>query len=246
MNNHILLIGAHFDDVQCGSAAGLCRKLTNRGWKATILNLFAPPSFDKFDEINTNAAAQLGANCINWEYQVLQDINNDPVAIRRIAATIREINPQIICLPWPDDNHYDHSNAARAALKAISYMNVLAPTPAEAVKPKLTDILAFEISSWQTRNFSPDFYIDVTTEMPSIVAALNAFTNLEKAGLEWYQRELTTRRENWGVRANCNYAEAMKYIGPQFPIKSPLNELLGDDLRPAGFLQYPIEQHQFG
>ncbi|MBP5641421.1 MAG: hypothetical protein J6X55_18240, partial [Victivallales bacterium] len=175
---------------------------------------------------------------INMASPALGDISADRETIVKMAKIIRAVNPELVFIPWVRDNHYDHTNCARAALRAVSYMNITA-SDEERVKPNVTDIIAYEISSWQTRQFEPDFFVDITPEIDAAEASIRAFTQFSEATLNFYAREKVTRCASWGVRAGCQYAEAYKYLGPSFPLKSPLANLLGDDLRPVGCLQYP-------
>ena len=236
----MLAIGAHMDDCQCGSVSGLSKKLANRGWRVVYLNTFAPKLLEDAElaKIADASAACVGAENINLASPALYDISKDTATIKKMAEIIRGLNPELIFIPWVKDNHYDHTNSARAALMAISYMNIEAP-PEERVKPNLTDIVAYEISSWQTRQFEPDFFIDITNEIDAAEASIRAFTQFSQATLDYYAREKRARSASWGVRAGCAFAEGYKYIGPGFPLKSPLASILGDDLRPVGCLQYP-------
>ncbi len=236
----MLAIGAHMDDCQCGSVSGLSRKLANRGWRVVYLNIYATKLVENPDlaAIADASAACVGAENINLATTTLADISKDPAKINEMAKIIRELNPELIFIPWVKDNHYEHTFSARAALIATSYMNIKA-SPEERVTPNLTDIIAYEISSWQTRQFEPDFFIDITDEIDAAEASIRAFTQFSQATLDYYAREKRARSASWGVRASCAYAEGYKYIGPGFPLKSPLASILGDDLRPVGCLQYP-------
>lgn len=242
----LMCVGAHMDDCHCGSVSGLSRKLANKGWRVVYLNVFAPQACHDAEtrHILAQASACVGAENINMDYTVLKDVSTDNVCIGAIATAIRGCNPDIICIPWMKDNHYDHSSVSRAAMKAISYMHIMdergETLPGnQRIRPRVKDILAYEISSWQTRTFLPDFYVDISREMEAAEAAIRAFTMFSTPCLDGYVREKRTRSASWGVQAGCEYAEAFRYLGPKFPLQSQLADLLGNDLRPNGCLQYP-------
>ncbi len=242
-----LLIGAHFDDCECGSAAGVAAKLAKMGWRVVFLNTIGDHSGwsfvkDKRMEKRFIRDAHEAARILGAEKVFLPFRHNmlhpcDTKVVSAIAEVIQAVNPTLAFLPWPDDNHYDHARTATASLEALSYTNRFAG--GAPVQLKLKEILAYEISSWQTRNFTPDFHVDIGDEIDLVVQSIKAFKELSAKSIEHYVNEKTFRCQHWGLAAYCRSAEGLKHLGPQFPVKSLLSELLGEALRPVGSLQYP-------
>ena len=241
-----LMIGAHLDDCEAGLGGVSCR-LAREGWRVVFLNTIgdvsALPAFaskeraDEFHRQAVTAALLLGAEKIFLNYQHNLLHQTDPRVVSDIAGVIQRINPTLVFIPWPDDHHYDHSRTSRAAMEALSYTNRMAA--GKPVEPQLREILAYEISSWQTRDFTPDFYLNVAPDIDTVLAAMNTFRVFNEATLRHYTDEMRYRRQSWGVSAYYPYAEGFKHLGPEFPIRSLLPGLLAADLRPAGSIQYP-------
>ncbi len=241
-----LVIGAHMDDCEAGLAGVSCR-LARDGWRVvflvTIGDVSALPAFatkERADEFRGQAVAAarlLGAEklFLNYQHNLLHP--SDPRVVVDIARVIQAVNPTLAFVPWPQDNHYDHARTARAAMEALSYSNRMAG--GQPVDLHLKEILAYEISSWQTRDFAPDFYINVGPDIETILASMNTFRVFSEVTLRHYTDEMRYRRQSWGVGAYYPYAEGLKHLGPEFPLRSLLPGLLGADLRPVGSLQYP-------
>ncbi len=248
-----LMIGAHLDDCEAGLGGTSCR-LAREGWKVVFLNTIgdvsALPAFqvkDKADEFHRQAVAAarlLGAEkiCLNYQHNRLH-----PTDIRvttDIAQVIQKVNPTLVFIPWPRDNHYDHVRTSYAAMEALSYVNRMAG--GRPVELQLREILAYEISTWQTRDFTPDFYLDVGRDIDTALAAMNTFQVFNEDTLRHYTDDMRYRRQSWGVNAYCAYAEGFRHLGPLFPIRSLLPELFGGDLHVAGSIQYPWGGIHFG
>ena len=240
-----LVIGAHLDDCECGSIAGVSCRLSKMGWRVVFLNTIdnSPPN-----EIATRHAHE-AARLLGAEKIILPFSNNhfhphDHEAVAAVAKVIQEVNPTIAFIPWPHDNHYDHARTAKAAMEALSYMNRFAG--GTAVKPNLKEILAYEISSWQTRDFAPDFHVAIDQEIDAAVQAIRAFKTISESCLDYYVKEKLYRCQHWGLGCGRKYAEGLKHLGPQFPVRSMLPELFDEDLFPVGSVQYPWGGRFFG
>jgi LmbE family N-acetylglucosaminyl deacetylase len=241
-----LVIGAHFDDCECGSAAGLSVKLARAGWRVVFLNTIGNHlewsfvgSKEREKQLlkeSHDAARVIGAEKIflPWKHNFFMP--EDRAAVVAVAKVVKDCNPELALIPWPHDNHYDHGRTARAAMEALSYINRFGG--GEPVQVNLKEILAYEISSWQTRDFTPDFYVGIDDEIDTVVKSIKAFKMLGKTA-DFYAEEKMTRCRCWGVGSGFKHAEGLKHLGPQFPVKSILADILGGALVPAGSLQYP-------
>ncbi|HOV21673.1 MAG TPA: PIG-L family deacetylase [bacterium] len=247
MKRNILVIGAHIDDCEGGSCAGISLKFIKLGYKVYFLNTIGNlKSWSIVKDKKTEealiqeaykAAEILGTHKILLKFQHNHLFDMDFNVIKEIAKVIKKINPEIILIPWPKDNHPDHVRTAKASLEAISYFNINSSLGGKtSIKVNLKEILAYEISSWQTENFKPDFFINITNEMEIVCQSMKAFKHI---GTKLYIKDKKAQCSLWGIQAEFKYAEGFKHLGPYFPINSILLALFGKDLRPAGFLQYP-------
>jgi LmbE family N-acetylglucosaminyl deacetylase len=240
-----LVIGAHFDDCECGSAAGTSIKLMKSGWRVVFLNTIGNHSAwagskkqeEKLIEESHAAAQVIGAEKIFLNYKHNQFMPEDRDAVAAVAKVIQAVNPEIIFIPWPHDNHYDHARTASAAMEALSYINRFAG--GKSIQINLKEILAYEISTWQTYDFAPDFFVNIDNEIESTLNAIRTFNFLGDEAMNQYVEEKRARSRIWGVGAGVSYAEGLKHLGPMFPVKSILPEIFGNDLIPAGSIQYP-------
>lgn len=240
-----LVIGAHFDDCECGSAAGTSLKLVKAGWNVVFLNTIGDRSEAcsfKDTEGVFQAEAEAAARILGAEKKFLNYKHNkfmpeDRNTVTDMACLIQKINPELVFIPWPNDNHYDHARTAVIAMEALSYINRFAGT--SSIELRLKEIIAYEISSWQTRNFTPDFYINIESEMEVVVKSINTFKFLGQNAINYYVNEKLMRSASWAAVFGLKYVEGLKHLGPQFPIKSILPEVFGNDLLPMGSMQYP-------
>ena len=240
-----LVIGAHFDDCECGSAAGTSAKLAKSGWRVVFLNTIgdnlecgeAEARNINLAEESQRAAQVIGAEKIFLPYKHNSFMPEDRNAVAAVAKVIQSVNPEIIFVPWPHDNHYDHERTARAAMEALSYINRFAG--GKPVEVRLKEILAYEISTWQTRDFAPDLFVNIDNEIESAINAIKTFSFLSKEAINQYVEEKRARSRSWGIGAGVSYAEGLKHLGPMFPVKSILPEIFGNDLISAGSTQYP-------
>ena len=161
----------------------------------------------------------------------------DRKVVAAVAKVIQTVNPELVFIPWPHDNHYDHARTARAAIEALSYINRFAG--GQPIEIRLKEILAYEISTWQTRDFAPDFFINIENEIETAIDAIKTFNSLGEETICLYAEEKRVRTRGWGIGAGCSYAEGFKHLGPQFPVKSMLPEIFDNDLIPTGSIQYP-------
>lgn len=244
-NKTALVIGAHFDDCECGSAAGTSAKLVKSGWRVVFLNTIGDNlEWCETEARNMNlveksrqAAQVIGAEKIFLPYKHNRFMPEDRNAVAAVAKVIQAVDPELVFIPWPHDNHYDHERTARAAMEALSYINRFAG--GKPVEVRLKEILAYEISTWQTRDFAPDLFVNIDHEIEFTINAIKTFSFLSKEAINQYVEEKLARSRSWGIGAGFSYAEGLKHLGPMFPVKSILPKIFGNDLIPAGSTQYP-------
>lgn len=238
--NRILVIGAHSDDFV--SAAGTTLAAIRAGWQATLLSTvgdFASKwGAARVDELRGNAVAAAAA--IGADHRFLAAPYNLPAGDRSlvtgIAQVLAELQPRLVLIPWPDDHHPDHRRTAQAAIEALSYQGRFGG----AEPPADREVLAYEISPWQTRGFDPDLFVALDpATVDAAMACWPHFREWKPANLAGYETSSRHRLGTWGRVIGREAAEAFVHLGPRFPMRSFLPGLFGDALVGAGSAQYP-------
>ena len=251
MSKSLLVIGAHLDECECGPS-GTSLKLAKLGYQVVFLNtvgnfrdwsiIHSEEDFEALTREAHEAAALLGARKVFLDYRNNCFPEGDFEARGKIAQVAKKVNPEIVLIHWPKDNHYDHVRTAKASLEALSSINRFAG--GEPVDLNLKEIIAYEAGIWQTFGFEPDFYIDVTAEIETAFQSIRAFIHLGEMA-EGYVEHKKAQCRLRGLQAGYEYAEAFEHLGPRFPVQSILPEILGDAFRPAGSNGYPWGKRYF-
>lgn len=242
----VLVIGAHLDECECGECGGISLKFARLGYDLVFLNTIGNlKAWREADEKMLTkeahkAAKVLGARKILLDYKNNSFYDVDGNAVMAIAKVVKKVNPEIALIHWPKDNHPDHVRTARASWEALAYFNRFAG--GKPVKINLKEILAYEAGSWQTEDFKPDFFVNITREMRTACKAMQAFKHI---GTGAYIEDKKAQCRTWGIQSGFKYAEGFKHLGPLFPMQSILPKLFGKDFRPAGYLQYPTGNRYF-
>lgn len=237
----LLVVGAHSDDFV--SAAGTMNLLAGTGWTVTALTAIGDfASFwgaGRAAEVRANAcaaAAAVGAvhRFLDFPYGIEPHLRT---LVEGIARVLAEEQPRLVLLPWPDDHHPDHRRVAQAACEAVSYQQRFGGTA--CTRPD-REILAYEISPWQTRGFDPDLFVELDAAAQGAIAACwDCFAEWPAATRATYLRSTRHRLGTWGAMAGREAAEGFRHLGPRFAVRSFLPALLGDRLVAAGSPQYP-------
>lgn len=250
MKKAVLVIGAHLDECECGECGGISLKFVKLGYKVVFLNTvgnlrsWSIVHNEEDEKILIReayeAARILGARKIFLDYPNNCFPEGSFEAIIKIAQVAKEVNPEIALIHWPKDNHYDHVRTSKASLEALSQINRFGG--GEPIKINLKEILAYEASSWQTEDFKPDFFIDISEEIETVFQAMGTFKHI---GTEGYIEDKKAQCRLWGIQSGFKYAEGFKHLGPYFPIQSLLPTLFGRSLKPTGYYGYPWGKQHF-
>jgi LmbE family N-acetylglucosaminyl deacetylase len=237
----VLAIGAHSDDFV--SAAGTMALLAAAGWRVTALTVIGGfASYwgeERADEVRTNACAAAEAvgarhRFLDFPYNV---VPHDRAMVEGIARVLADEQPRLVLLPWPDDHHPDHRRVAQAAMEALCYQQRFGEA---ACTWSEREILAYEISPWQTRGFDPDLFVALDTGiLDAIAVCWDRFREWPPATRATYLRSTRHRLGTWGAVIGREAAEGFRHLGPRFPLRSFLPAALGDRLVAAGSPQYP-------
>ena len=157
-------------------------------------------------------------------------------ATKQLTKVIQEINPEIAMIHWVKDKWYDHWAAAINSLRALRWAHAF---DVGDFKSNLQEVYAFESGQCQTFDFSPDFFVDISGQMDSIIESLQKFQALTEEGVSSLIEEKKALSRNRAIEAqmgkNCKYAEG--FVGLRWRARgiSVLPELLGDKFRMADF-----------
>ncbi len=162
--------------------------------------------------------------------------------ISRVAATIRQVKPDIVLTLSLQDYMEDHMNAARIAVTAsfVRTMRNYASIP--PVPPTMKDMavyhaLPYGLIDMMKRPIAPEFFIDVTSVIDEKAEFLSRHVSqkdwLDKSqGLDSYliaMREMS--RKVGAMSGRFEYAEGWRghnHLGYSAKEINPLRDLLGD------------------
>lgn len=250
----LMVFGAHNDDPEF-DAGGLAEYLRRLGWEIRFVVVCHKRRCSKKQEKtyvgetygnseimaeylrqDREAAAVLGAD----KYYVVPPDNNfffyreeDIAAMREM---IEDFEPDIVLVHWPQDNHYEHVEAGKAAMLALSYSAVNC------------EVYAFEGGPWQTGcYFMPDFTVNITSTMEAVEKSLMCYDQISANGPGLVNEKQVIARYR-GHMAGFEYGESYKIL--RFPCGDDpemiLPKLLGKDFRWGGGRQYMWgNQYQF-
>lgn len=250
----LMVFGAHNDDPEYG-AGGLAMYLHRLGWEIRFVVVchkrrFSQKQADTYvgetyrnPEIMAEYLRQdlAGAAVLGADKRYVAPVDNnfyfykeeDVTAMREM---IEDFEPDLALVHWPKDNHYEHVEAAKAAMLALSYSAVNC------------EVHAFEAGPWQTGCFfMPDFTVNITSTMDAVEKSLLCFDQLSANG-PGLVREKKVCAQYRGHMAGFEYGESYKIL--RFPCGDDpeliLPKLLGRDFRWGGSRQYMWgNQYQF-
>ena len=236
----VLVIAIHIDDAEC--ITGTMVQLIDKGAEVTYLNLKHYQHYkgnnNVVDAQSIRGAELIGAKKIILDYNLDKYYKNNENSIRETEKVIRDINPDIIFIMHPQDNHIEHVECAKTARDAIFAAAVDGFVPNE--------IYSFECGPKQTMcYFEPDFYVNIEDKIDEIKTVLNNF-NAEHANGNGLWNETRISKEFRGLECGLKYADGFKII--KYPNGSNdflLKSILGDKFRWAGTRMYYVGSKVF-
>ena len=197
---NVLAIGSHPDDIEYG-CGGMLSKYADKGdavyfFVATDGALGGDSGVRRQEQ--KNAAAVIGVREIFWGGYTDTEVPLNRELIVRLESVIREVQPRMIFVHFPEDTHQDHRHLAQAALSATRYV---------------PNFLFYEGPTSQ--NFTPNCYTDIEKVLDRKLACLEAHrsqvskTNIEDLTI----LELAVSCANFrGIQARVKYAEAFHSV----------------------------------
>ncbi len=144
---NILAIGAHPDDIEYGCGGTLLKMAAQK--KSSIFFFVATHGeFGGETEVRIKeqekAAAMLGVKEIYWGGFMDTKLTVDRELIGKIEGAIKECDPQVILVNYPDDTHQDHRYLAESTVVASRYRR---------------KVLFYE--DYTSSNYEPHLFVDI-------------------------------------------------------------------------------------
>jgi LmbE family N-acetylglucosaminyl deacetylase len=205
----ILVIGAHYDDVEIGCGGMLLRKAAE-GDKIIILSItnsgYTQPSdnFTRSADIAKReaevAAEMIGAELICLEKPPLH-LNHNEEFTYEFDRVIKSVKPDIVLTHWGGDFHSDHAAVSQSSIRAARNIGT---------------ILMYR-SNWYTTEspFSGNYYVDISEYLEKKLEIIRVYKSvLEPVNYSWID---FIRRQNQyeGMKIGVEAAECFscfKYV----------------------------------
>ena len=104
----------------------------------------------------------------------------DAQATAELVDLLVEFKPVAVFTHWPVDDHEDHVQCAATVLHALS-------NAARAGHPR-PELYFFEVAVWQTMNYRPTYYVDVTSVIGEVSAQIRKYASQDGVKLDANKR----------------------------------------------------------
>jgi LmbE family N-acetylglucosaminyl deacetylase len=180
----IVAVGAHLDDCWLGMG-GVALKAARHGHRVTMIQAVSvygawPVVGGREAEIKPvlqRLADDHGVALITLGHDYMRLVHG-PDLIGQIARVLAEVRPDILFCQWEDDSNQDHvalGGAARvAALHGQCFL------PAGTFRPP-AEVYHYRGDS-QARNFTPDTFVEIATELNDLLELAATFDAIYAAG----------------------------------------------------------------
>lgn len=244
-----LAIAAHPDDIEFLMAGTLIR-LGDADWDLHVMNLASGNLGSVDDDAGATAAirrgeaqaaaAKIGAH---WHPPISRDMEifYDERHLRRLAAVVRSVQPDLILTHSPEDYMEDHMNTSRLAVSAAfarGMRNFLTSPAAEAVAKPVTIYHAQPHMNRDPlgRRIAPEYYVDITDCLGQKREALSCHQSQKRwldqsQGMDSYLNAMEDLSREVGIMSGYfDYAEGWRkhlFVGFCPRDADPLKETLG-------------------
>ena len=244
--NTALIIGAHVEEIEAELAL-LPQVLVKAGWRVVILNpvggwnwvrlrKLKDKELKEFKQSCYRAAEILGAEKIILDYDIgsFPECTND--MMKDMARIIYDIRPKLVFIPWIRDTHQDHRHLAAISYRLFNGSHFVTQTD-EIVPPEnyQYEVWAYPAGISQTYDFWPDAVVAGDPEMLEVVKKANEeFAHLDAQKRAGFTNNVKRKTSFWSVYGNNQPSEAVKFIGPAFPLGGTLlKEVLKERVFPV-------------
>ena len=215
---NIAVIGPHPDDQEL-AMGGTIALLVEQGHTVTLVDMTnGEPT--PFGTVETRAKEAAAAAKVFGVQRISVGLKNREVmhtidARHRVAAVYRQLQPQLLFLPYPHDAHPDHLAVTRIAEDArFDAKLTQSPIPGQPCYPKR---IIYYFCSHLRFNFPASFCMDVTATMPRKIQAIDC-----------YQSQFYTGRPKTEAGAVVEYVRTINaYFGGTItrPFAEPFHSL---------------------
>src|SRR6056297_3000634 len=204
MHKNIIILAPHTDDGEFGCGGTIAKYLEKGSNVYYVAFSTAKKSVpeglpqDILEKEVKEATKRLGIkpkNLIIYGFEVrkLNYIRQD--ILEEMVKLKRELNPDLVLLPSPNDLHQDHSTVAMEGLRAF----------------KQTSILAYEVP-WNNLNFKNQCFVKLEEKhIKKKIYALDAY-NSQKTRVYAKEDFIFSLAKTRGVQVSTEYAEAFETI----------------------------------
>ena len=209
-NTVILCVGAHPDDIEIGMG-GTVAKLAAAGQKVWMVDLTnGEPTPQGSPEMrlaeSLESARTLGAagrKTLDMPNRYLEDTIDNR---KKLAAVIREIRPDYLFSPYPDDAHPDHIAAGHLVESARFYAKLTkSDIPGEPFFP-LRTIYYFPVHIRLRKE--PSYLIDIDGFLEKKKEAILCYhSQFVAAGKEVFIESIMNENRYWGFQGRIKVAE---------------------------------------
>ncbi len=248
-----LAIFAHPDDIEF-VAAGTLLLLRQAGWHIHYLNLSSGnlgsatmpvEETIAIRKIESQRAAEiLGAE---WHPSVSHDLEilYEIPTLRKLAAVVRDVRPQIVLTHSPSDYMEDHMATCRLAVSATFAKGMPNFETTPPVHPVDGDVTVYHAQPHMNRDplgvmVRPGLFVDISSTMATKCAALSAHESQRSwldasQGMDSYVKTMEElSREVGGMSGRFEFAEGWrKHLHAGFckPDADPLADALKNSIR---------------
>lgn len=169
----LLVLGAHPDDAEV-HVGGLLALAAKRGLKAGILDLTSGDLGTRGTPETRHEEAMASATILGVERHILNfpdgRFTEEEAYRLKLMAKLRELRPEVLILPAPEDRHPDHRRAHRLGREAAYYAGLKNyPCEGSPWRPKAIAWMAGETPG------QPDLVVDVSEVWDQRMKAFDAF-----------------------------------------------------------------------
>ena len=212
-----MCIGAHPDDVEIGMGATLAG-IVRRGGRVVIVDLTDGEPTPHGSKEKRAAESAEAATVLGAQRRTLSGANRylfDSVEARmELAEVIREFRPKVLFIPYADDAHPDHIAASAIAVAARFYAKF---TKTDMSGEPFFPARIYRYMAVHMRVVAqPSFIIDVTDDLPSKLAALEAYRSqfIDNTGNSGVLDLVRQQAQMWGALGKVGFGEPFFALEP--------------------------------
>jgi len=206
-----MVIGAHPDDVEIGMG-GTIAAFSQAGYKVLILDLSDGEPTPAGTHEKRMIEAKNAAEILKVEKRITLDLVNreimDTVENRKKVATVmRQYKPTLLFIPYWDDGHPDHVEAAKLCTSARFYSKFVKSEM--AFEPHFPEKIYHYLTLHMRLRVDPSVIFDISNLIETKINALNAYASQFIDNKKNTAAFESVRTENayWGKQIRVAYGE---------------------------------------